>query len=96
MAEIKVKQKSRTRNLFGIQYADVIQDNETTYEAGKKVDLPGAISIKLTDNFESENLYSDGGIEEPLGQFTGGDGELEINRLAPQERDALLNQIYLN
>lgn len=94
--EVKIKQKSRTRNLFGIQVAPIIQNDTSAYKAGAKIDLAGAITMKLTENYNTENLYSDGNVEEPLGQFIDGDGEMEINRLAPQERDILLNQTFKN
>ncbi|SDX42097.1 major tail protein [Eubacterium barkeri] len=94
MAEVKIITKSRTRNLYGLQYAKVTADTEDTYTAGDKIDLKGAIKAKLSDKYESEMVYSDGTVEEVLGEFTEGDIELEISRLIPQEREALLNQLY--
>lgn len=91
---ITVQQKSRIRGLFGFQYAEVQKNTSTEYKAGPKKNLPQAVGIKLTDNRENEDMYSDDQVEEPLSDFTFGEGELEIGRLAPQERNDLLDQMF--
>ena len=92
--EITVQQKSRIRGLFGIQYAEVQINTSKAYKAGPKKDLPQAVGLKLTESKESEDVYSDDGVEETISEFSYGEGELEIGRLAPQERNDLLDQLY--
>lgn len=90
----EIKRSTRKRNLFGLQRAPITVNNETDYAAGEKTDIKGVIAMKLTDNFESEPFYSDGGTEETIVQFVDGDGEMEISALSPPDRQFLLDQVF--
>lgn len=51
--------------------------------------LARAIKAKVDEKWTSEKIYSDDGTEEVINSYEGTEVELEVNALAPQDR-----QIY--
>lgn len=92
----EVIKKTRTRGLMNIHAAEILKNTKTEYEAATPVHINGAISMKITDNFATETTYSEDGVEEVITEYIDSDIEMEINRLAPQERELFLGQLFKN
>lgn len=93
---MSIAKKSRIRNLMDFHVSKVTANDKTTYTAGVPTHIPGAIKAKITDNFESETMYSDGAVEEVIGEYIDSDIELELSTLSPTECDFFLGQMFEN
>ena len=78
--------KTITRNigLRDIYVAEVTEDTESKYTAGTPVKLARALSAKITDKFNSENIYSDDMLEDVIECYSETEVELKINTLSQE------------
>lgn len=81
--------RSRTCGCRDFYIAKITQNDATGYVAGTPVKLARAIKAKVDEKWTSEKIYSDDGTEEVINSYEGTEVELEVNALAPQDR-----QIY--
>lgn len=88
--------RSRTCGCKDIYVAKVIQNTESSYVTDTPVRLARAIKIKVDEKRTAEKIYSDDTVEEVIDSFEGADVEIEINQLAPQDREILFGQLYEN
>ena len=88
--------RSRTCGCKDFHIARIIQNTETGYVADTPVKLARAIKVKIDEKWTSEKIYSDDETEEIINSYEGTDLELEINALAPQDRQILFGQLYRN
>ncbi len=88
--------RSRTCGCKDFHIARIIQNTETGYVADTPVKLARAIKVKINEKWTSEKIYSDDETEEIINSYEGTDLELEINALAPQDRQILFGQLYRN
>ena len=86
--------RSRTCGLKDFYIALIEQNTATAYAAGIPAKLARAIKAKIDEKWTSEKIYSDDGTEEVITSYEGTDVELEINALAPQDREILFGQLY--
>ena len=80
--------RSRTCGCRDFYIAKITQNDATGYVAGTPV--------KLDEKWTSEKIYSDDGTEEVINSYEGTEVELEVNALAPQDRQILFGQLYEN
>jgi phi13 family phage major tail protein len=74
-------------------YVSLLTKNDaTTYTAGAPTLLARAISAKISEKFNSENVYSDDALEDTIRSFESVEVELEINRLTPEKIALLFGQ----
>lgn len=94
MSEEKQTVRSRTCGCKDFYVAKVERNEANEYVAGIPVKLARAIKIKTEEKWNSETLYSDDGTEDVLSAYEGTGVELEVNALAPQDREILFGQMY--
>ena len=90
---IKVIEECGCRDFY---IAKITQNDATGYVAGTPVKLARAIKAKVDEKWTSEKIYSDDGTEEVINSYEGTEVELEVNALAPQDRQILFGQLYEN
>ena len=78
--------RSRTCGCRDFYIAKLTQNDANAYVAETPVKLARAIKAKVDEKWSSEKIYSDDGTEV----------ELEVNALAPQDRQILFGQLYEN
>jgi phi13 family phage major tail protein len=88
--------RSRTCGCRDFYIAKITQNDATGYVAGTPVKLARAIKAKVDEKWTSEKIYSDDGTEEVINSYEGTEIELEVNALAPQDRQILFGQLYEN
>lgn len=88
--------RSRIAGCRDIYTARVTQNDEAAYVAGTPMKLARTIRMKITENWEEQKIYSDDGTEEVISSYSGTDVELEVNALAPQDRQQIFDQLYKN
>lgn len=88
--------RSRTCGCKDFHIARIIQNTETGYVTDVPVKLARAIKAKIDEKWTSEKIYSDDATEDVINSYEGTDLELEINALAPQDREILFGQLYEN
>ena len=88
--------RSRTCGCRDFYIAKITQNTETGYATDTPVKLARAIKAKVDEKWTSEKIYSDDGTEEVINSYEGTDVELEVNQLAPQDREILFGQLYEN
>ena len=88
--------RSRTCGCRDIYVAKITENTATSYVAETPVKLARAIKAKIDEKWTSEKIYSDDGTEEVINSYEGTDVELEVNALAPQDREILFGQLYEN
>lgn len=88
--------RSRTCGCRDIYIAKVTQNTAAAYVAETPVKLARAIKAKVDEKWTSEKIYSDDGTEEVINSYEGTEVELEVNALAPQDRENLFGQLYDN
>ena len=86
--------RSRRCGLRDIYLAKVTKNAADGYTAGTPFKFARAIKAKITDNYNSEKIFSDDGTEDIVGTYQGTTIELEINTLAPQDRATLWDRLY--
>lgn len=86
--------RSRTCGCRDFYIAKLTQNDATGYVAGTPVKLARAIKAKVDEKWSSEKIYSDDGTEEVINSYEGTEIELEVNALAPQDRQILFGQLY--
>ena len=86
--------RSRRCGLRDIYLAKVTKNAADGYAAGDPFKFARAIKAKITDNYNSEKIFSDDGTEDIVGTYQGTTIELEINTLAPQDRATLWDRLY--
>ena len=86
--------RSRTCGCRDFYIAKLTQNDAKAYVAETPVKL--ARAIKVDENWSSEKIYSDDGTEEVINSYEGTEIELEVNALAPQDRQILFGQLYEN
>ena len=86
--------RSRRCGLRDIYLAKVTKNAADGYSAGTPFKFARAIKAKITDNYNSEKIYSDDGTEDIVNTYQGTTVELEVNTLAPQDRAALWNRLW--
>ena len=86
--------RSRRCGLRDIYLAKVTKNAADGYTAGSPFKFARAIKAKITDNYNSEKIYSDDGTEDIVNTYQGTTVELEVNTLAPQDRAALWNRLW--
>lgn len=86
--------RSRRCGLRDIYLAKVTKNAADGYTAGTPFKFARAIKAKITDNYNSEKIFSDDSTEDIVGTYQGTTIELEINTLAPQDRAALWDRLY--
>ena len=96
MSEANKIVRSRTMSFKDVYVAPVTKNDETTYTAGTPIKLARAISGKISDKFTTEKIYSDDGVEDVVEYYEGTDVELEVNSLAPQDKQTLFGHLYKN
>jgi phi13 family phage major tail protein len=88
--------RSRTCGCRDFYIAKITQNTAAGYVAETPVKLARAIKAKIDEKWTSEKIYSDDGTEEVINSYEGTDVELEVNQLAPQDRQILFGQLYEN
>ena len=88
--------RSRTCGCRDFYVAKITQNTATGYVTETPVKLARAIKAKVDEKWTSEKIYSDDGTEEVINSYEGTELELEINALAPQDRNLLFGQLYEN
>lgn len=88
--------RSRTCGCRDFYIAKITQNTATGYVTETPVKLARAIKAKVDEKWTSEKIYSDDGTEEVINSYEGTDLELEINALAPQDRNIVFGQLYEN
>lgn len=88
--------RSRTCGCRDFYIAKVKENTATAYATETPVKLARAIKAKVDEKWTSEKIYSDDGTEEVITSYEGTEVELEINALAPQDREILFGQLYEN
>lgn len=88
--------RSRTCGCRDFYIAKITQNTATGYATETPVKLARAIKAKVDEKWTSEKIYSDDGTEEVINSYEGTELELEINALAPQDRNLLFGQLYEN
>ena len=78
--------RSRTVSFRDIHIAKVTTNTETEYAAETPSKLARAITGKISDEFETEKIYSDDSVEDVNMSYKGTSVELEVNSLAPQDK----------
>lgn len=91
---VKTVVRSRTASFKDIHIAPVLVNTSTVYETGTPVKLARAIKGKISDKFSSEKLYSDDVVEDVATCYEGTDVELEVNSLAPQDKQMVFGHLY--
>lgn len=86
--------RSRTKSLRDFHIAKVTTNDESTYAADTPVKLARAITGKFNDKFTTETIYSDDGVEDTNMHYDGTEVELEVNSLAPQDKERVFGQLY--
>lgn len=94
MSEAKTIVRSRTKSLKDLHIARVTKNDTTTYTAETPIKLARAISAKISDKYTLEKIYSDDGVEDTVEYYEGTDVELEVNSLAPQDKEMLFGHLY--
>mgnify|MGYP004672404723 CR=1 FL=1 len=75
----------------------VVTKNETNeYITATPVKLARTLSVKVSDKFTQEKMYSDDNIEEIIESYEGTDLEVNVNTLAPQDYALLFENLYKN
>lgn len=95
-AETQTIVRSRTCGCRDFYIAKITQNTATGYVTETPVKLARAIKAKVDEKWTSEKIYSDDGTEEVINSYEGTEIELEINALAPQDRNLLFGQLYEN
>lgn len=72
---------TRNKGLKDIYVAPVTVNTSTTYTAGTPVKLAKAIGAKITEKWNSEDVYADDCLEDTMRDFGSIDIELEVNKL---------------
>lgn len=85
--------KSRSRFLYNVHVAEVTKNDDSTYTVGTPVFVSGAIKGKVTDNYASEDLYSENMLEEVINDYTSTEMNFEFNALSPSEQALLFGHI---
>ena len=88
--------RSRTCGCRDFHIAKLTQNDAKAYVAETPVKLARAIKAKVDEKWSSEKIYSDDGTEEVINSYEGTEVELEVNALAPQDRQILFGQLYEN
>lgn len=88
--------RSRTCGCRDFYVAKLTQNDAKAYVAGTPVKLARAIKAKIDEKWSSEKIYSDDGTEEVINSYEGTEIELEVNALAPQDRQTVFGQLYEN
>mgnify|MGYP000104875094 CR=1 FL=1 len=88
--------RSRTCGCRDFYIAKLTQNDAKAYVAETPVKLARAIKAKVDEKWSSEKIYSDDGTEEVINSYEGTEIELEVNALAPQDRQILFGQLYEN
>jgi phi13 family phage major tail protein len=86
--------RSRTCGCKDFYIAKVLQNTATSYVTDTPVKLARAIKAKVDESWSSETIYSDDNTEEVISSYEGTSVELEINALAPQDREITFGQLY--
>lgn len=86
--------RSRTVSFRDIHLAIVTTNDETTYTAETPEKFARAISGKISDEFETEKIYSDDAVEDVNMSYKGTSVELEVNSLAPQDQERAYGHLY--
>ena len=85
--------KTRLRSFYSVYVAPVTVNTESTYTAGAPIKVANAIKGSFTDNYSSEDVYSDDGLEETINDYSTTDGTLEFNALSHAEQAAMLGYL---
>lgn len=88
--------RSRVCGAKDIHVALVTKNETDGYTALKPVKIGRTLSIKVSDKFTQEKIYSDDNIEEILESYEGTDLEVNVNTLAPQDYALLFENLYKN
>ena len=88
--------RSRTCGCRDFYIAKLTQNDAKAYVAETPVKLARAIKAKVDEKWSSEKICSDDGTEEVINSYEGTEIELEVNALAPQDRQILFGQLYEN
>ena len=86
--------RSRTVSFRDIHIAKVTTNTETEYAAEAPSKLARAITGKISDEFETEKIYSDDSVEDVNMSYKGTSVELEVNSLAPQDKSQVFGHLY--
>ena len=92
MAETIVR--SRVCGAKDVHIAVVTQNDTLGYTTGTPVKLARTLSVKVSDKFSQEKIYSDDNIEEIIESYEGTDLEINVNTLAPQDYALLFENLY--
>lgn len=96
MPDTTVKKVTRNIGCRDIYIAEVTEDTESKYTAGAPVKLARAMSIKITDKFNTENLYSDDSLEDIAEGYAETDVEMKINTMSQADYANLYNVLNSN
>lgn len=94
MSEATTIVRSRRCGLRDIYLAKVTKNESGAYAASTPFKFARAIKAKVTDNYNSEKIFSDDGTEDIVNTYQGTTIELEVNTLAPQDRATLWDRLY--
>lgn len=94
MSEAKKTVRSRRVSFRDVYCALVTKNDVTGYETDTPIKLARAISGKVSDKFSLEKIYSDDGVEDTVETYEGTDVELEVNALAPSDKQMLFGHLY--
>lgn len=86
--------RKRTCGCKDLYVAPVMENTSGSYVAGTPEKLARMVKIKVDEKWTSETIYSDDGPEEVITSYEGTEVEIEVNALAPQDRERIFGQLY--
>lgn len=96
MTQAEIKTRTRRRGLRDIHIGTVAKNTDTEYTVENITKLARALSAKVSDKFVIEKIYSDDGVEEIAQSYEGSEIDININALAPQDKQMVLGHLYDN
>lgn len=94
--EVRKIVRSRICGAKDVYIALVKKNSSNEYEADKPIKLARTLSIKVSDKFTQEKLYSDDLVEDIVESYEGSEIEIGVNTLAPQDYATLFENLYKN
>lgn len=94
--EVRKIVRSRICGAKDVHIALVKKNSSNEYEADTPIKLARTLSIKVSDKFTQEKLYSDDLVEDIVESYEGSEIEIGVNTLAPQDYAILFENLYKN
>ena len=75
----------RNIGMRDVYVAEVTENTVNSYKTGTPVKIARAVSAKIEDKFNSENIYSDDQLEDTVESYSQTDVEIKLNTLSNEE-----------